>query len=212
LWQHGKRGLGHLLGVEDQAEDVRDIDAPLGAYAWLRDDAPDWSLYIDQTLEVIGQMAAACQRANAEFVLAVVPGPWQISAEASNGSGVRERAGLQEHTLYTNRVPFVSLSTYASRQKILYCDASGAFTRADHTERLFRENAPRFSATGHELYARVLERFLATNVPGPWRANGPIRLDRRMSDGDRPRSSPSEVRRADAHDVREPVSPAEFDR
>ena len=39
LWQHAKRGVGHLLGAEDQAEDVRDIDAPQGAYAWLRDDA-----------------------------------------------------------------------------------------------------------------------------------------------------------------------------
>jgi len=75
LWQHAKRGVGHLVGAEDQAEDVRDIDAPQGAYAWLRDDPPDWSVYIDQTLEVLGQMAGACHRANAEFVLAVVPCP-----------------------------------------------------------------------------------------------------------------------------------------
>ena len=43
-------------------EDIRDIDAPQGAYAWLRDDAPDWSLYVDQTLEMIGLMAGACRR------------------------------------------------------------------------------------------------------------------------------------------------------
>jgi hypothetical protein len=208
LWQHGKRGLGHLLGAEDQAEDVRDIDAPQGVYAWLRDDAPDWSLYIDQTLEVIGQMAVACRGANSEFVLAVVPCPWQISAEASNGPGVRERVGLRGHTLYKSRQPFDTLSAYADKENIPYCDASTVFVRAEHAERLFQENSARFSATGHELYARVLERFLVTKVVGPWRATGPFGPDRRISARDR--SGTAEVRRADARDDQKPVSPAEF--
>ena len=216
LWQHGKRGVGHLLGADDQAEDARDIDAPQGAYAWLRDDAPDWSVYIDQTLDILSQMAVACRQANAEFVLSVIPCPWQVTAEASNGAGVRERAGLQQHVLYKNRLPFDSLSAFAERENILYCDPSPAFRGTEHAERLFRENAPRFSAAGHDLYARVLERFFVTNVAGPWRANGRT-PDRRMSSRDssdvrRSDLGRSEVRRADARDDREPVSPAEFDK
>jgi hypothetical protein len=209
LWQHAKRGVGHFLGTEDQAEDVRDIDAPQGAYAWQRDDPPDWSLYIDQTLEVLGQTAAACRRANAEFVLAVVPSPWQISAEASSGPGVRERAGLQEHVLYKNRAPFDALSAYAEREGILYCDPSPAFARSEHPERLFRDSVPRFSARGHELYARVLERYLKANVVGPWQANGSLRPERRLSARDFPRPEPA-VRRADASGDPEPVSPTRF--
>jgi len=212
LWQHAKRGVGHLVGAEDQAEDVRDIDAPQGAYAWLRDDAPDWSVYIDQTLEVLGQMAGACHRANAEFVLAVVPCPWQISAEASNGPGVRERAGLQPHVLYRNRLPFDSLAAYSQRENILCCDPSPAFSGAEHAERLFRDSAARFSATGHDLYARVLERFLVTNVVGPWRADGQVRPVRRLSARDPSRPETSGVRRADVQDDLEPVSRAQFNR
>jgi hypothetical protein len=210
LWQHGKRGLGHLLGTEDQAEDVRDIDAPQGMYAWLRDDAPDWSVYIDQTLEMIGQMAGACHVANSEFVLAVIPSPWQVSEEASNGPGVRERAGLQQHVLYKNRLMFDALSGYSERENLLYCDPSPVFIRTERAERLFQNNAARFSATGHELYARVLERFLVANVGGPWRASGSDRPDRRLSARDSLRPGPSDLRHADARREREPVSPAQF--
>ncbi len=209
LWQHGKRGVGHLLGADTQTEDVRDIDASQGVYAWLRDDAPDWSVYTDQTLEVIGQMALTCRRANAEFVLAVVPCPWQISAEASNGPGVRERAGLQDHALYKSRLPFDTLSAFAERENIPYCDASTVFLRQEHAERLFRENAPRFSAMGHELYARVLERFLVANVVGPWRVHGSLRPDRRLSARDPSRPQTVEHVR-DAQAAPEPISPVQF--
>jgi hypothetical protein len=210
LWQQGKRGVGHLLGAEDQAEDARDIDAPQGTYAWLRDDAPDWSLYIDQTLAVVGQMATACRQANSEFVLAVVPCPWQISAEASNGPGVRERAGLQDHVLYKSRLAFDTLSAYAGRENIHFCDPSPAFTRAENAERQFRENAARFSATGHELYARVLERFLVARVAGPWRVGGADRLQPSLSRRTRSRQESSEVRHAEARGEDEPVSPTGF--
>ena len=209
LWQHGKRGLGHLLGAEDQAEDMRDIDAPSGAYAWVRDDAPDWSVYIDQTLEMIGLMAGACHRANSEFVLAVVPYPGQISAEASNGPNVRERIGLQAHVLYKNRLPFDALSGYAEKENLLYCDPSPVLVRTERAERLFQNNAARFSATGHELYARILERFLVANVVGPWRATQSVHPDRRMSARDS-QSEPSQVRRADAVNDQDPVAPVQF--
>jgi hypothetical protein len=102
------------------------------------------------------------------------------------------------------------LSAYANREKIACCDPSAVFARSPHAERLFRDNAARFSAAGHELYARVLERFLVAKVAGPWRRSGPIGPDRRMSAGDQSLPGAADVRRADARGDQEPVSPAEF--
>jgi hypothetical protein len=172
MWQHAKHGLACLLGSEDRPEDGRDIDAPQGTYAWLRDDPPDWSVYVDQTLDVIGQMARMCRRSNCQFVLSAVPAPWQISAEAAGGPGVRTRVGVEEHVVYGSRVPFDTLSAFAGKEGILFCDPSGVFGRVQRPERLFRRNAARFSATGHELYARILGRFVVESVAGPWGSGG----------------------------------------
>jgi len=175
MWQHAKHGVAYLLGSEDRPEDSRDIDAPQGTYAWLRDDPPDWSVYIDQTLDVIGQIGRVCRRSNCQFVLSPVPAPWQISAEASDGPGVRTRVGVEEHTVYKSRVPFNTLSAYARKAGILFCDASLVFGRVKQPERLFHRNVAHFSATGHELYARILERFVEQSVPGPWGSGRPRR-------------------------------------
>lgn len=175
MWRHGKRGLGYVLGSESPSDDVRDIDSPQGAYAWLRDDAPDWSLYIEQTLSVIGEIARTCRRPGGEFVLAAIPCPWQVAAEASDGPGVRERAGVETNVRYGSRAPFDTLSGFAKKEDILFCDASVIFSRVERPERLYFKNAPRFSATGHELYARVLGRFLSRNVVGPWTSGGPTK-------------------------------------
>jgi|HubBroStandDraft_6_1064221.scaffolds.fasta_scaffold03642_2 hypothetical protein len=168
MWQHAKHGLAYLIGSEDRPEDSRDIDALQGTYAWLRDDPPDWSVYIDQTLDVIGQINQVCRRSNCQFVLSVVPSPWQISAEASGGPGVRTRVGIEEHTLFKSRLPYDTLAAYSRKQGILFSDPSTVFVRVKQSERLYRHNAARFSATGHELYARVLARFVEQRIPGPW--------------------------------------------
>jgi hypothetical protein len=168
MWQHAKHGLAYLIGSEDRPEDSRDIDAPQGTYAWLRDDPPDWSVYIDQTLDVISQISEVCRRSNCQFVLSAVPSPWQISAEASSGPGVRTRVGIEEHSLFKSRLPYETLSAFSRKQGILFCDPSTVFVRVKQPERLYRRNAARFSATGHELYARILARFVEQNLPGRW--------------------------------------------
>jgi hypothetical protein len=173
MWQHAKHGVAYLLGNEDRPEDNRDIDSPQGTYAWLRDDPPDWSVYIGQTLETIGQLNGVCRRTNSQFVLSVVPSPFQISAEAAAGPGVRTRAGVEEHILYKSRVPYDTMSAYARKESILLCDSSTSFLRVKQPERLYRRNVARFSASGHELYARVLARFVLQTVPGPWGSGGP---------------------------------------
>jgi len=198
MWQHAKHGLAYLLGNEDRPEDSRDIDAPQGTYAWLRDDPPDWSVYIDQTLDVIGQISRVCRRSNSQFVLTAVPAPWQISAEAVGGPGVRTRVGIEEHVVYASRVPYNTLAAYARKEGILFCDASRVFLRVKQPERLFHRNAARFSATGHELYARILERFVEQSVPGPWGSGRPHRTgpEGKMSAAEAAPHSP--VRRSQA--------------
>ena len=173
MWQHAKHGVAYLLGSEDRPEDGRDIDAPQGMYAWLRDDPPDWSVYIGQTLDVIGQMSSVCRRSNCQFLLSAIPSPWQISAEAASGPGVRTRFGIEEHVLYKSRFPYTTLLAYARKEGILFCDPSMIFKRVKQPERLFRRNVPRFSATGHELYARILGRFVEQRISGPWRSGTP---------------------------------------
>ena len=190
MWQHAKHGVKYVLGGEDRPEDNRDIDAPQGTYAWLRDDPPDWSVYIGQTLETIGQLSRVCRQTSGKFVLAVIPAPFQISDDASAGPGVRTRAGVEEHQHYKSRVPFDTLSAYARKKTIRICDPSTIFLRAKQPERLYRRNVAHFSASGHELYARVLARFVVQTVPGPWgsgqnRANG---VEGRFSATDSPKS------------------------
>jgi hypothetical protein len=173
MWQHAKHGLAYLLGGEDRPEDNRDIDAPQGTYAWLRDDPPDWSVYVNQTLDMIGAINQVCRRSNCQFVLAAIPAPWQVSASAAGGPGVRTRVGVEEHAVYKSRVPFETLATYAKKQGILFCDPSKIFVRVKEPDRLYRRNAARFSARGHDLYARVLGRFVQLSVPGPWGSGPP---------------------------------------
>ena len=191
MWQHAKQGVAYLLGNDDRPEDNRDIDAPQGTYAWLRDDVPNWSVYIGQTLDTIGQQSRVCRRMNGQFVLSVVPSPFQISAEASAGPGVRTRAGVAEHMVYGSRVPYDALQAYARKESILYCDPSPVFLRTKQPERLYRRNVARFSASGHELYARVLARFIVQTVPGPWGSGRPrpVGTEGRISTTDGPPNS-----------------------
>ena len=169
-WRHCRRGIALWIGGAADPEDIRDIDSPQGTYAWLREEPPDWSVYIDQTLEVLGQLSNLCRQANCEFVLADVPCPWQVSAEASDGPEVRARAGVEPHALYKSMVPFETLGAFAAKERIPFCSAVAFFRRAEQPERLFYRNAARFSPTGHELYARIVGTFLIRNIVGPWQA------------------------------------------
>lgn len=160
------RNCGVLFGAPDEPEDLRDIDAPHGRYAWLRDNPPDWSIYIEQALAPIGQLSELAERAYAPVLLSVIPAPWQISEAATSGREAREAAGVPANTLYRNRNPFELLQQYAERRSIRFCDASNVFRKVEKPERLYLRNAPRLSTDGHWLYARVLERALAGMLPG----------------------------------------------
>ena len=103
---------------------------------------------------------------------------------------MRTRAGVEEHQQYKSRVPFDTLSAYARKEAIRFCDPSKLFLRAKQPERLYRRNVARFSASGHELYARVLARFVVQTVPGPWGSgqNRPGGVEGRFSAAESPKS------------------------
>lgn len=163
-----KRHLGILLGEPERPEDRRDIDTPQGRYAWLRDNPPDWSIYIEQALSPIAQLHLLAEQYDAPLVLAVAPAPWQVSAAACADAEVRAQAGIPANTVYRHRGPFEVLEQFAAERGLPYCDASPIFLRVEQPERLYLRRAPRLSAEGHALYARVLERAIVRAVPGAW--------------------------------------------
>jgi len=108
-------------------------------------------VYVEQTLDVLGQLSLLCRRGNTDFVLAAVPSPWQISAEASTGPGVRALAGLDDHALYGSRAPFDTLAGFARKTRFATAIRRPPLVRAERPERLYLNNAARFSPAGHEL-------------------------------------------------------------
>src|SRR5262249_39116577 len=93
----------HQLGelpVENDTSSGRDIDSPLGRYAWLRNNPPEWSIYVEQALTPLDQLNTLMNGSFSRFVVAVCAAPWQASPTASSGDGVRSRVGVPESTRF----------------------------------------------------------------------------------------------------------------
>jgi hypothetical protein len=151
------------------AGDRFDIDAREGRYAWLRDDAPDWTTYIDQALAPVVRLREAADQVYARLVVSTCAAPWQVSEDAS--SGARSAAGVPKNVVYRSRAPFEKLAAFAAQQGIPFCDASPVFQHSAEGARLYAQNSRGLSAAGHELYARELALFLVEQVPGVWIEN-----------------------------------------
>lgn len=179
LVRWGKAQLGEIQVSEARPEDLRAIGSPQARYAWLTDDPPDWSIHVEQALSPIERLGRLAERHFSRLVVSTYPAPWQVSASASGGPGVRDAAGIPPHAVYRSRRPFDTLKQYAQRRNIAIHDASPAFQTAKDPETLFLKAAARFSAAGHELYARQLARFLYRTVPDVWKADdtGPDSLE-----------------------------------
>jgi len=149
-----------------QADDRRDIDIPESRYAWLKDDPPDWSVYIEQALTPIDRLQQTSRQVYARFFLATYPKPWQVSGTASRQA--RGSFGIPVGNVYRSRKPFDLLAKFAAEHGIEFCDASSAFARAKHPDELYLTKAERFSAHGHQLYARVLAAYILEHVPDIW--------------------------------------------
>jgi hypothetical protein len=163
-----RRQLGEIAGSDSPAADGRDIHTPQGRYAWLRTNPPDWSIYIDQALTPLAQMAQLSEGSFARFLVAVCPAPWQASPEATGGGGVRASFGVPDKMLFDSRRPLEILAEFTQKHALAVCNTFDPMISAPQPERLFLQNSPEFSPSGHDLYARVLARYVLTNVPGTW--------------------------------------------
>lgn len=158
-----------LFAKQNLGEQPRSIDAPQGRFRWLEDQPPDWSLHIDHALSPLPHLRDLAASVGAGLVVVCSPAPWQVSAEASRGEGVREQAGVEAHDVFRSRRPFETIAEYCRQHGLALCDVSGAFQQIDRPERLFMKNSAGLSPAGHELYARQLAQFLERERRAPAR-------------------------------------------
>lgn len=160
-----KRQLGRMSTSGSSPNETDDISSPLGRYAWIRDDAPDWTVSIRQTFDPIATLNRLTDRSGARLIVSAVPVPWQVAAGAGNARSLREAAGVPPDTVYRNDRPFALLGGYLQKHGIRFCNPVPAFRRSPHPESMFLQRAPRFSPQGHDLFARELVRTIVSAVP-----------------------------------------------
>ncbi|MFN0197944.1 MAG: SGNH/GDSL hydrolase family protein [Planctomycetaceae bacterium] len=168
--QWGKETIGSLLDRQVAHEQEMDeaIDSQRGAYRWLESIPPQWEISIRQTLEPIGQLKELTRATSARFLLAIAPAPWQISAHASSGTGVRAQAGVGESEFFSSRDPFDRIQEFARLHQIDTVEPSVEFLQFDNPDRLFLQDYPQYSRLGHALFARELTYHIVEQIPGPW--------------------------------------------
>lgn len=154
---------------EDEAprDDTDDIDSLQGRYAWLRDQPPDWSVYIEQALEPIGQLDELVRHWRGRLIVSMAPDPWQVASDASIGRGVRERAGVAPNAHFESRRPFEVVGGWCAAHRIPLVDASLSFQSTPQPARLYLKHSPRLSPLGHELYARDLAQGIRRVLTAP---------------------------------------------
>ncbi len=164
-----KERAGCLCAEKILADSSQSISSLHGRYAWLQDQPPDWSHYIAQALSPLVELNGLLQGGYTGLIVAVSPAPWQVSAEASNGAGVRERVGVGAAVIMHSRRPFKIIGEYCQAHNLPLCDTSPAFQQAERGERLFLTNAAALSSEGHALYARELAAMILRHNPhGIW--------------------------------------------
>ncbi|MBS0262272.1 MAG: SGNH/GDSL hydrolase family protein [Planctomycetes bacterium] len=158
--QFARQKINQLLAEQTLSEKSRSIESQKCRYLWLEDSPPDWSSYIDQSFSPIRQLDDLARSRGIKLVVAMCPAPWQISAQASNGEGVREQAGVNADACFQSRRPFELLSQFCQSSQISFCDVSQAFLNDRQPDRFFQSHVAAFSVDGHGLYAQELARFV----------------------------------------------------
>lgn len=169
-WWRDLRLTGLALGLAgglaprsgDTSAEIHDSRA---ATLWLRDSPPDWGLYVEQAVAPVENIRRAAEGTTAAFVLSMCPQPWQVSADASGGPGVREAAGVAAGAVLASRAPFEAIAGFARERDIGCCDSSPAFQSDPEPARLFFRNSPQLSRYGQELYARMLSEYIVGMSP-----------------------------------------------
>ena len=178
-----ERSLANFWRSKRPEQPTDDIDSPFAKYAWLMDNPPDWSEHIQQAFASLADVNKAASLSSSRLLIMTCPTPWQVSAKASSGRGVRESCGVADGDVYQSELPFRLLADFVKQRGMVMCDSSRAFREASNAEQLFATNAPRLSAAGHDFYAGIVARFLAENrhaLPPPTaNGNGPAAIERR---------------------------------
>jgi len=165
LAKWGQRQLAKFWRQKRPDEPTDDIDHPLGKFAWLADTPPvSWAPHIQQARASLVELSRVTMAGSSRLLIVTCPAPWQVSATASSGEGVREEAGVPPDEFYRSKLPFQALAEVANARGLTLCDVSDDFRRQANPDRLFLNNAPRLSAAGHELYATVVAKFLTTHT------------------------------------------------
>jgi hypothetical protein len=165
LPQFARQKLNVLLAERTLGEKSRSIESPRCRYLWLEDQPPDWTVHIGQALSPLAHLAELARASGARLVVAACPAPWQVSASASNGEGVREQAGVAHDALFRSRRPFQTIADFCQSRQIPFYDLSDTFVQASEPEQLYLKNAAALSPDGHALYARELAGFLRQQLP-----------------------------------------------
>jgi len=165
LPQFARQRLSCLVAEKILDEKSRSIESQRCRYLWLEDEPPDWSIHISQALSPMKHLDELVRSSGGRLIVATGPAPWQVSAQASNGEGVREQAGVGHDAHFRSRRPFETLADFCRICQIPLCDVSNTFMNASQPERLYLKNAAAYSTEGHALYARQLAEFLMQQLP-----------------------------------------------
>lgn len=153
----------------------KEIDSPTGKYAWLQDQPPDWSIYIQQSLEAIVPARDQAEGVGGTFLVAVHPAPWQIAPTASSGENVRSAVGVGVGVLYRSRTPFKTIEEFCEKQDMWYCDLSPRMQAEALAVDYFQTGSANYSPEGHRVAALALATYIVKNLQGPWSAASPSR-------------------------------------
>ena len=151
----------------------KEIDSPTGKYAWLQDQPPDWSVYIQQSLEGMLPARDQAEGIGGTFLVGIHPAPWQVATTASNGERVRTAVGVGNGVVYRNRAPFKTVQTFCEDHEIWCCDLSPAIQAEPLAVDLYQQDSANYSAEGHRLAARLMATYIVKNLQGPWQKNVP---------------------------------------
>ena len=88
------RQIGRFTTSQGDRAETDDISSPAGRYAWVKDRPPDWSVYIEQAFFSLNAIRDLSRKMRADFIVAAVPAPWQVSEHATNAVAVRQSAGI----------------------------------------------------------------------------------------------------------------------
>ncbi len=163
LIQWGKKNLGKLADQSHYLEDERDISSPLGKYAWLKDDSPDWDIYIKQALNPLAELKKLSEKISSQIILSVIPAPWQVSSQASNSKALQKSLGINVEQIYRNQKPLERLSDFSKEHQLLFHDPSSEFINREAVNEYYWGHVPRFTVQGHKAYAQELARFVIRN-------------------------------------------------